>query len=245
MMENAARVGSRALASLLLGRKLDSIPFSIYHVRIILVLGVVGFVEGYDLALGGSLLVLAKEPLHLTPEQSRWLPGGPILFLMVGAFTAGSISDRLSRKTVMQIGVISSTFLTLLIPLAQSGTQLLVIRLLTGLGLGFAVSAPFPIAAELMPAQHRRTFGAIYEVMLASAFTLLPFVGFVLAGNPEGFRLIALPGGLAVGVVPFLVHFGLPESPRWHLSRGNTKAALEAVNRIIAVIRNHRPASAS
>ena len=234
MMENASLVGSGDSASLLLGRKLDSIPFSIYHVQIILVLGVVGFVEGYDVALGGSLLVLAKEPLHLTPEQIRWLAVAPILFLVLGAFTAGSISDRLSRKTVMQIGVISSTFLTLLIPLTQTGTQLLVIRLLTGFGAGFAVAAPFPIAAELMPAQHRRTYGAIYEAMLASAFTLLPFVGFVLAGNPEGFRLIALPGGLALGVVPLLVHFGLPESPRWHLSRGNTKAAVEAVNRMIA-----------
>jgi len=57
-MENAPLVGSGASASLLLGRKLDSIPFSIYHLQIILVLGVVGFVEGYDLALGGSLLLL-------------------------------------------------------------------------------------------------------------------------------------------------------------------------------------------
>ena len=152
---------------------------------------------------------------------------------MAGAFTAASISDRLSRKTVMQIGVISSTLLTLLIPLTQTGTQLLIIRLLTGFGLGFAVSAPFPIAAELMPAQHRRTFGAIFEVMLASAFTLLPLLGFVLAGNPEGFRLIALPGGLALVVVPLLVHFGLPESPRWHLSRGNPEAAVDAVNRMV------------
>jgi hypothetical protein len=85
-----------------------------------------------------------------------------------------------------------------------------------------------------MPAQHRRTYGAIYEVMLASAFTLLPLSGFVLAGNPEGFRLIVLPGGLALCVVPLLVHFGLLESPRWHLSRGNTEAAVEAVNRMIA-----------
>ena len=106
--------------------------------------------------------------------------------------------------------------------------------MLTGFGAGFAVPAAFPIAAELMPAQHRRTYGAIYEVMLASAFTLLPFVGFLLAGNPEGFRLIALPGGLALGVVPLLVHFGLPESPRWYLSRGDPKAAVEAVNGMIA-----------
>src|ERR1700751_2692829 len=192
MMEDAPLVGSSAPPSLLLVRKLDSIPFSIYHVQIILVLGVVGFVEGYDVALPGSLRVLAKEPLHLTPEQIRWLAVGPILFLVLGAFTAASISDRLSRKTVMQIGIISSTFLTLLIPLTQTGTQLLIIRMLTGFGAGFAVPAAFPIAAELMPAQHRRTFSAIYEVMLASAFTLLPFVGFILADHPNGFRLVGL-----------------------------------------------------
>ena len=234
MTQASTLIGSDHSPGLLLGSKLDGIPFSAYHLQIILVLGAVGFVEGYDLALGGSLLVLAKEPLHLTAEQVRWLVAAPILFVVFGGFTAAAISDRLSRKTVMQIGVVSSTLLTLLIPLTQSGAQLLVIRVLTGFGLGFALSAPFPIASELMPAQHRRTFGAIYEVMLASAFTLLPFVGFVLAGNPEGFRLIALPGGLALGVVPLLVHFGLPESPRWYLSRGNSGAAVDTVNRIIA-----------
>jgi MFS family permease len=200
---------------------------------LILVLGAVGFVEGYDLALGGSLLVLAREPLHLTSEQVRWLAVAPTFLVAVGSFTAGAISDRISRKTVMQIGVVESTFFTLLIPLAQTGTHLVIIRLLTGIGLGFAISAPFPIAAELMPAQHRRTYGAIYEVMVASAFTILPFVGLILAGSPDGFRLIALPGGLALGVVPLLVHFGLPESPRWHLSRGDPKTAVDIVNRII------------
>ena len=220
-------------ASYILGRKLDSIPFSAHHMMVILVLGTVGFVEGYDVALSGSLLVLAKEPLQLAGGQIRWLAVAPILFLVVGAFTASAISDRISRKTVMQIGVIITTFLTLLVPLAQSGMQLIIIRVLTGFGAGFAVTASFPIAAELMPKQHRRTFGAIYEVMLASAFTLLPFLGYLLAGNPDGFRLIALPGGLALGIVPLLVHFGLPESARWYLRRGKPEAAIETVNRMI------------
>jgi MFS family permease len=122
---------------------------------------------------------------------------------------------------------------TLLIPLAQSAEQLIVLRLVTGIGMGFAIPAAFPIAAELMLAQHRRTYGAIYEVMLASAFTLLPFVGFLLAGNPIGFRLIALPGGLALGVVPLLVHYAIPESPRWYLRRGQPQSAVETVNQMI------------
>ena len=175
-------------ADYLLGKKLDSIPFSAYHLLLIVVLGTVGFVEGYDLALGGSLIVLAKGPLGLTGEDIRWLVAAPTFMVVVGGFTASALSDRLSRKFIMQVGVIVSTGMTLLIPLAQSAEQLIVIRLITGIGMGFAIPASFPIAAELMPAQHRRTYGAIYEVMLASAFTVLPFVAYLLAGNPQGFR---------------------------------------------------------
>jgi hypothetical protein len=60
----------------------------------------------------------------------------------------------------------------------------------------------FRFAAELMPAQHRRTYGAIYEIMLAGSFTLLPLAGFMLADNPNGFRLIALPATLGLFVAP-------------------------------------------
>jgi MFS transporter, putative metabolite:H+ symporter len=220
-------------ASRVLGQKLDSIPFSTYHVMIIAVLGLVGFADGYDLVMTGSLLVLAKAPLHLTPGQIRFLAIASTLMVCVGGFVASAISDHCSRKTIMLIGVVSVMFCTLLIPFVESGDQLIVVRLLTGLGGGFAVSSPFPIAAELMPAQHRRTFSAVLEMSLAAAFTVLPLVGAWVASNPHSFRLMALPGGLAVFVVPPLLYFTLPESPRWHLRRGRAEAAVELVNHII------------
>jgi putative MFS transporter len=129
----------------------------------------------------------------------------------------------------------------LLIPLVQSAEQLIIVRLLTGLGAGFAVSAAFPIAAELMPAQHRRTYGAIYEIALAISFTVVPFIAYLLAGNPDAFRYLALPGGLAITVVPVLVYLALPESPRWHLGRGRAQVAVDIVNRIIGRCGNRVP----
>jgi MFS transporter, putative metabolite transport protein len=134
---------------------------------------------------------------------------------------------------MLLIGVTATTFFTLLIPLVQNAEQLLILRSLTGLGAGGVWSAGFPIAAELMPAQHRRTYGAIYEMALASSFTVLPFVGGLLAGNPNAFRFLALPGGLALFVVPAIVYFLLPESPRWHLRGGRAGIAVDIVNQII------------
>jgi len=232
----AMNPATRTLAispSHVLGRKLDSIPFAGYHVVLIVVLGFVGFIEGYDLALSGSLLVLAKGPLHLSPEEVRSLAVWPTFVVVLGGFSAAAMSDRISRVAVMQTGVIVSTACTLLILLAQNFEQLLILRLITGVGLGFTISAPFPIAAELMPAQHRRTYAAIYEVMLASAFTLLPFVGYVLADHPNGFRLVGLPGGVTLFIAPVLIYFLIPESPRWLLRRGRQQEAVDSVNLII------------
>ncbi|HEX5453049.1 MAG TPA: MFS transporter [Stellaceae bacterium] len=220
-------------ASHILGRKLDSIPFSPYHILLIVVLGFVGFVEGYDLALSGSLLVLAKAPLHMTAREIRWLAVAPQFLVVIGGFTAAAMSDRVSRVAVMQAGVILSTLCTLLIIFANSAETLILLRLITGFGLGFTISAPFPIAAELMPAQHRRTYGAIYECMLALSFTLLPFVGFVLAGNPNGYRWVGLPGGATLFIAPVLIWFFIPESPRWLLRRGRVQDAVDTVNLLI------------
>ncbi len=228
-------------ASRVLGRKMDSIPFGPYQVLIIFILALVGFIEGYDLFMTGSLLVLAKAPLHLTGTDIQWLLLGPGIMGTIGGFGFSAVGDQLSRKAMLVIGVIATTFFTLLIPLVQNAEQLLILRSLTGLGAGGVWSAVFPIAAELMPAQHRRTYGAVYEMALASSFTVLPFVGGLLAGNPDAFRLMALPGGLAVLVVPPIVYFLLPESPRWHLRRGQAQIAVDIVNQIIRRSGNRVP----
>jgi MFS family permease len=102
--------GSTTPASFVLGHELDSIPFRGYHVLIIAVLGRVGFIEGYDLVITGSPLVLAKAPLQLTDADNRWLIFGPPLTLTVSGFAFSAVGDRLSRKTIMLFGVTATTF---------------------------------------------------------------------------------------------------------------------------------------
>src|SRR6202045_5003489 len=99
MAEVRAIDRSAASASFVLGRKLDSIPFSGYHILIIAVLSLVGFIEGYDLVMTGSLLVLAKAPLHLTEADIRWLAVGPTFMLCLGGYAASAVFDHWARKT--------------------------------------------------------------------------------------------------------------------------------------------------
>jgi hypothetical protein len=70
---------------------------------------------------------------------------------------------------------------------------------------------------------------------------VVPFIAGLLAGNENAFRYLALPGGLAVTVIPVIVYFVLPESPRWFLRKGQLQAAVDSVNRIIARSGNKVP----
>jgi hypothetical protein len=53
-----------------------------------------------------------------------------------------------------------------------------------------------------------------------------PFIAFLPADNPYGFRLLALPGGLAVTVVSVLIYFAILESPRWLLRKASRRRRL-------------------
>ena len=112
-----------------------------------------------------------------------------------------------------RIGEVRLTRFTLLLTLVQTAEQVIIVRLLTGLAGGFAVFAPFPIATELMPARHRLTFSAVYEVALACSFAVLPLVGRLLADSPNAFWLMALPSGLVLFVTPALIYFLDPGKP--------------------------------
>jgi hypothetical protein len=57
----------------------------------ILVLGLVALVDGYDLAMTGALLVLAKEPLQITPAEIRLLAVAANITICIGGFAASAL----------------------------------------------------------------------------------------------------------------------------------------------------------
>jgi MFS family permease len=173
-----------------LGETLDSIPFGRFHVCVIAILSLVGYTEAYDTAVTGSLIVLARQPLDLTAQDITWLIVGPTAVLCGSMLFGSVISDRFSRKSILLIGVIISTLFTLVLPLAATPRQLIVMRLLAGVGFGLALPAAYPLGAELLPAKHRRTFGCVYEIVLAFAFTTIPLFGYLAGDSLSAWKIV-------------------------------------------------------
>lgn len=200
------------------GLFLDSLPFSRYHVGIVVVLGLVGMLEAYDTALTGSLAVSVGKEFNLAPYKELFIIA-PTVGLIISLFvTSVFISDRVSRKRIVFIGITWSSLFTLLTAFAPNAPLLVLSRFVSGFGYGMTLPACYPLAAELVPPKHRATFGSAYEVLLGLSFVMTSVVGILVEGVHGGWRIIPFIGGVFLVVLPPLVKYVVPESPRWLVS---------------------------
>ena len=172
------------------------------------------FTEGYDAQFIGSVVPgstgLAAEfgiaPGAVWPALSAGLVG-----LMLGAFFIAPLADTIGRRRVIIFSVALFAILTIASVFAQSLTEMVIYRFLTGLGLGGAMANTTALTAEFSPPEKRATAVAI---MFCSFSLGAAFGGFVSASLLEdyGWKSVFLVCGImGVALLPFLI-VALPES---------------------------------
>jgi len=179
----------------------------------------------YDLILFSFLLVPIRQSLGLTDGQLSLLLGASLGATAVGGVAFGWLADRIGRKPVLSITILTYSLGTLLCGVASGLTSLLVFRALTGLGVGGEWATGQTLVGETFPAKLRGRFAAIMQTGAPVGVGLAAVVGgFVepfLAerfGAHIGWRLCffasAAPALLVVAIRRFM-----PESDVWTESR--------------------------
>jgi AAHS family 4-hydroxybenzoate transporter-like MFS transporter len=204
---------------------IDGVRLSRLQWLTILLCGLVAILDGFDTqAIAFVAPAIARD---LGIETSAFGPifGAGLFGLTVGALAFGPAADRWGRKPIIIISTLVFGIFALLTPLSNSATALMLVRFLTGLGLGGAMPNIIALTSEYSPKQKRAT-------LVTVMFCGFP-LGAVLGGLVSA-RLIALYGWPAVfylgGVLPLLLlpflWLGLPESIRFLVARGHRSEAL-------------------
>lgn len=198
---------------------IDAAPFGTVQRRVAILCGLVALIDGFD----------AQILAYIAPAVAReWgsAPGafGPVfsagLFgLMLGALVGGPVADRYGRrKVIIGASVVFGGF-ALATAWSDSIPQMILLRFLTGLGLGAATPNLIALTAEYSPSRIRAT-------VITAMFCGFP-LGSVFGGwlsawwIPEfGWRGLFVFGGLApLLMVPVLLAL-LPESIAFLVARG-------------------------
>ena len=179
----------------------------------------------YDLILFTFLLVPLSRDLGLSPTEQSLLLGATLGATAIGGVVFGWLADRIGRKPVLSLTIVTYSVGTLLCGLAPSLAAFLVFRVLTGLGVGGEWATGQTLIGETFPAKLRARFAAIMQTGAPIGVGLAAVVGgFVepfLAerfGPSLGWRLCFLASA-APALLVVAIRRVMPESDVWLESR--------------------------
>jgi MFS family permease len=232
--------GTTRVVETMIPHRLDRLPWSRWHWRVVIGLGITWILDGFEVTLVGAIAsVLTKpETLHLSTQQASSAGTAYLLGAVCGALLFGYLTDRLGRKRLFLVTLAVYLVFTVASALAWGFWSLAIFRFLAGSGIGGEYSAVNSAVDELIPARVRGRVdiainGSWWLGTAAAAFlsfTLLHYIRESISWR-LGFGLGAI---LALAILA--IRRTIPESPRWLLVHGRADEAETIVSQIEAEV---------
>ena len=195
-----------------------------------LVAAIGGILFGYDTAVISGTISGVASQFSLDAMQQGWFVGCALVGSIGGVAVAGVLSDRFGRKLTMLLSAVLFTVSAVGCAVSADFTQLVVYRIVGGVGIGVvSIVSPMYIS-EVAVARWRGTLVSLYQLAITVGFLAAYLVNFQILKSAETaayaspwmqkiwvtelwrgmFRAETLPALLF-----FTVIFFIPESPRW------------------------------
>ena len=228
--------------------RLDRLPWSRWHLRMVVALGVTFLLDGLEGGVGGSISGALKSAttLHLSDAQLGIASTGYLAGTVLGALIFGYLADVYGRKSLFLWTLTLYVCSTAATAFSWNLLTFTLCRALTGAGIGGEYTAITSAIDELIPARIR---GAA-NLIIGSTFWIgvilgsLVAIGF-LSESGWGLRLgwrFAMLSGVPIAVVVLFLRRYIPESPRWLLTHGRAPEAETVIREIErAVSAEHGP----
>jgi putative MFS transporter len=118
----------------------------------------------------------------------------------------------------------------------QSAWQIFALGVVMGLAVGADYSIGSPLLGEFAHAKNRGNYLGVLEISWNVGYVVAYLIGYVInTYAPGGWRFILVASAVPAVICLFMRH-GLPESPRWLISKGRRDEAL-------AIMRDHMEAA--
>ncbi|MFT4167446.1 MAG: MFS transporter [Microlunatus sp.] len=212
-------------------QRLDRLPFSRQHQKLLVGSGIGWALDAMDIGLVSFVLAALATQWSLSPGQLSAIASIGFVGMAIGASLGGLLADRIGRRQVFALTLLVYGLATGASALVSGVGALLVLRLLVGLGLGAELPVASTLVSEYAPARIRGRVVVALEAFWALGWLAAAVIGYlVVPSSADGWRW-----AFALGVIPaayaLVVRWGLPESVRFLERRGREAEAEAAVRR--------------
>jgi len=208
-----------------------------------------GFLFGYDTAVISGTIGFVKSQFDLNTVMEGWFVSSALVGCITGVAFAGELSDRFGRKRSLIFSGLMFSISVVGCALSASNAELVIFRLIGGIGVGIASMLSPLYISEVSPARIRGRMVALYQFAITIGILSAYFANAImlrlsetLTGfNPAGIwhKLLVdevWRGMFGTEILPallfFLVMFFVPSSPRWLVSKDRKEEAGRVLERI-------------
>ncbi|MER7795829.1 MFS transporter [Microbacterium sp. NPDC096154] len=199
--------------------RLDSLPFTRKHLRLLTGSGVGWALDAMDVGLISFIIAALGAQWGLSAGEKGWITSVGFIGMAVGASVGGLLADRLGRRQVFALTLLVYGVATGASALVGGVAALLILRFFVGLGLGSELPVASTYVSEFAPARIRGRLVVVLEAFWAVGWTASAVIGYLVVPLEDGWRW-AFALGAIPAVYALVVRWGLPESPRFLESRG-------------------------
>jgi putative MFS transporter len=222
------------------GARLDRLPISSFHRRIMWLIGAGMFFDGFDIYLAATVLGATLKSGFSTLGQNAEFVSLTFVGMMLGSFVTGFLGDRFGRRFNYQANLAIFGFASIAAAFAPTMKVLILLQFIIGLGLGAENVVGYSTLTEFVPPQSRGKWLGFMSVFVVTGLPAAALVGTLIIPS-FGWRAMFLLGGFGALVVWYL-RKKLPESPRWLESVGRNEEAealLQTIEREVSL--QHSP----
>jgi AAHS family 4-hydroxybenzoate transporter-like MFS transporter len=215
---------------------INDAPRSRYQWLIAIICFLIVFVDGIDTAAMGFIAPALAQDWGVDRSQLGPVMSAALGGMIFGALLSGPAADRFGRKVVLILSMLVFGGFSLASAYAGNLDTLVILRFLTGIGLGAAMPNATTLFSEYCPDRIR----SLLVTCMFCGYNLGMATGGFISGwmiPAYGWHSLFLLGGWAPLALTVLVIFVLPESYRFLIVRGGDT---EKVRRILSHIAPER-----
>ena len=150
------------------GGRLDRLPIGPFHRRIMWLIGIGMFFDGFDIYIAATVLGSTLKSGFSTLPQNAWFVSATFVGMMAGSFLTGFFGDRYGRRFTYQANLLVFGLAAIGAAFAPNMTVLIILRFIMGVGLGAENVVGYSTMTEFVPARSRGRFLGLMAVFVVS-----------------------------------------------------------------------------
>ncbi|MFC0903364.1 MFS transporter [Clostridium sp. MT-14] len=211
-----------------ISEKMDYVPISKLHYKILWLIGLGIFLDGFDVYLAGGVLgVLLKSGWSSISLNAAFI-SVTFLGLLIGSLITGFLGDSFGRKFSYQLNLLIFGGASLVAAFSPNMIFLIVCRGIMGIGLGAEIVTGYALLAEFVPSKTRGKWMSMLSLITNVSTPAAAFLGYLIIPR-FGWRWMFVFVGV-FSVIVWYMRKSMPESPRWYESKGMEEDAQHVVN---------------